>query len=100
MGLPVCYPFRDKLFNLFNDCFECLRFVHRKVSENLTVQGDTLGVEFTDELRISHSMCADCGVDTRDPQRAECSLLEFAVSISELQTLLDSVFGYCPNVSP
>ena len=33
---------------------------------------------------------------THDPQAAECSLLELAVCVSILQTLLDRVFGYGP----
>ena len=43
---------------------------------------------------------ADGGVDTRDPQRTECPLLEGAVCIGIAQTLLDRIFRNGPNVSP
>ena len=38
------------LFNCFNYCLECFGLVHRQVGQNLTVQCDTLGVEFADKL--------------------------------------------------
>ena len=44
--------------------------------------------------------CADCGVDTRDPQRAEGPLLELAVCIGKLQALFDRIFRNGSNVSP
>ena len=88
------------LFNQFHDCLECLRLVHRQVGQHLAVEGDSFGVEFADELRIGHSLRADGGVDTRDPQRTERPLLESAVRIGELQTLLDRIFRNGPYVSP
>ena len=57
-------------------------------------------LELADELRIGHSLRADCGVDTRDPQRAEGPLLELAVCVGKLQALFDRIFRNGPNVSP
>ena len=91
---------RRLLFYCINYCFECLRLVHCQIGQNLAVEDDALGVEFADKLRIGHSLRADGCVDTHDPQAAECSLLELAVCVSLLQTLLDRVFGYGPYVSP
>ena len=88
------------LFNCFYNRLECFRLVHRQICQNLAVEDDALGVEFADKLRIGHSLRADGCIDTHDPQAAECSLLELAVCVSLLQTLLDRVFGYGPYVSP
>ena len=88
------------LFNCVNDCFECLRLVHSQVGQHLAVELDALGVEFADELRIGQTVSADTGIDTGDPQRTESPLLELAVCISILQTLLDRVFGDGPYISP
>ncbi len=41
---------RKTLFNCVNYCFKCLRLVHGKVSQNLTVQSDALNIEFADKL--------------------------------------------------
>ena len=90
----------ERLFNCFNYCLECFWLVHRQVGQNLAVQCDALGVEFADKLRIGHSLRADCGVDTRDPQRTERPLLELTVCISIAQTFFDRVFRNGPNVSP
>lgn len=90
----------EGLFNCFNYCLKCLRLVHRQIGHNLAVEGDALGIDFADKLRIGHSLCADCGVDTRDPQRTECPLLELTVCISIAQTFFDRVFRNGPNVSP
>ena len=90
----------EGLFNCFNYCLECFRLIHRQIGHNLAVEGDALGVDFADKLRIGHSLCADCGVDTRDPQRTECPLLELTVCISIAQTFFDRVFRNGPNVSP
>lgn len=40
----------ERLFNCFNYCLECLRFVHRQVGHNLAVEGDAFGVELADKL--------------------------------------------------
>ena len=90
----------ERLFNCFNYCLECFRLVHRQIGHDLAVDGDTFGVDFADELRIGHPVGADGGVDTRDPQRTECPLLEGAVCIGIAQTLLDRIFRNGPNVSP
>ena len=90
----------ERLFNCFNYCLECFRLVHRQIGHNLAVEGDALGVDFADKLRIGHSLRADCGVDTRDPQRTERPLLELTVCIGIAQTLLDRIFRNGPNVSP
>ena len=99
-GVSAAEILRGGLFNFLNYCLECLRLVHGQVGEHLAVQDDTLGVEFADEMRLGHSLGADCGVDTRDPQRTECPLLELAVRIGELQAFLDRVFRNGPYVSP
>ena len=88
------------LFNCFYNRLECFRLVHRQIRQNLAVEGDAFGVDFTDKFGIRHSLGADCGVDTGNPQRTECTLFELAVCIGKLQTLLDGVFRYRPNVSP
>ena len=42
----------ERLFNCFNYCLECFRLVHRQIGHNLAVEGDALGVDFADKLRI------------------------------------------------
>ena len=66
--LGETFPLPHLLFNGVNYCLECLRLVHREVSQNLTVQGDTLLIELTDKLRVRHTVSANTCVDTGDPQ--------------------------------
>ena len=90
----------DRLFNCFYDCLECFRLVHRQIGHYLAVDGNSLGVDFADELLIGHPVCANRGVDTRYPQRTERPLFDLAVCIGILQTLFDRVFGNGPYISP
>ena len=39
-----------KLFNCINDCLKCLWLVECKVSQNLTVKSDTLGIHLANKL--------------------------------------------------
>ena len=39
-----------KLFNCINNCLECLWLVKSKVSQNLTVEGDTLNIHLANKL--------------------------------------------------
>ena len=72
--------------------------VHREVSEDLTVDLDTLSVESTHQARVREPFETRCSVDTLDPKSAEVALLVLTVTERIGQTLLPSVLGYGPDV--
>ena len=86
------------LLHLLDDGLESLGIVHGEVSENLTVDFDTVLVQSTHQLGIAHTFQTSSGVDTLNPQSAEGALLIATVAIGVGETLLPSVLGYGPNV--
>ena len=72
--------------------------VHREVSEDLTVDLDTLSVESTHQTRVREPFETRCSVDTLDPKSAEVALLVLTVTERIGQTLLPSVLGDGPDV--
>lgn len=88
------------LFYRINYLLECLRVVHGEIGQHLAVEADVFRFELTHEFRIGHSLHAGSSVDTLDPQAAEFPLLVLTTYVSVGQTFLDSIFGYCPYISP
>ena len=80
--------------------FECLRVVHGEVGEDLAVESDVLLGEFAHELGIRESVLTSRGVDTLDPECAECAFLPATVAIGIGETFLVSVLGYGPDIPP
>ena len=52
------------------------------------------------EFRVGHSLTADSGVDTLNPQAAELTFFVFAVSVRIGETFFYGVFGDRPYISP
>ena len=77
---------------------ESLGVVHGQVGQHLAVQLDVVLMEFAHKHRIGDTVDAATGIDTVNPQRAELSLLGFAVAVGVGLTFLPLVLGYCPNV--
>lgn len=100
MGSPPSVRTTCKLFNRVHNFLESLGVVHCQVGENLAVHLDTLSVALTHKLGIGQTVHTSGSVDTLNPQATVVPLLLFAVAIGELQTFLDSIFGYCPDISP
>ena len=100
MEAPPSVRTMCKLFNRVHNFLESLGVVHREVSENLAVHLNTLSVALTHKLGIGQTVHASGSVDTLNPQATVVPLLLFAVAIGELQTFLDSILGYCPDISP
>ena len=87
-----------KLFYRIDDSLKCLRIVHGKVCENLTVQTNVLLSDASHELRISHTVLTCGSVDSLDPECAECTLLVLTVTVCIGKTLLIGVLCYRPYV--
>lgn len=62
---------RPVLFNLFYNCLKGIGMVHRKVCQTLSVDGNSVFVNLSHELGITHSMFPGGRVDPLYPQRAE-----------------------------
>ena len=92
--------FKDNLLYRVDDRFECLRIVHRQVSENLAVEADVLCVNSSHKLGVGHTVLTCSGIDTSDPKRAEVALFGFAVAVCISQTFLIGVLGNRPDVFP
>ena len=98
----VCFP-QDHfqkllLFNRIDDCFERLRVVHGEVGENLAVETDVLLGELAHELRVGDAVLTGSGIDSLDPESAECTLLGLTVTISVGETFLVGVLRYGPDI--
>ena len=50
-----------------NNRFECIRMIHCKISKCLTVNAQIFRMNFSHQLRITHSMLACSRVDALDP---------------------------------
>ena len=98
----VCFPqahFQKLLlFNRIDDCFERLRVVHGEVGENLAVETDVLLGELAHELRVGDAVLTGSGIDSLDPESAECTLLGLTVTISVGETFLVGVLRYGPDI--
>lgn len=98
----VCFPqahFQKLLlFNRIDDCFERLRVVHGEVGENLAVETDVLLGELAHELRVGDAVLTGSGIDSLDPESAECTLLGLTVTIGVGETFLVGVLRYGPDI--
>ena len=98
----VCFPqahFQKLLlFNRIDDCFERLRVVHGEVGENLAVKTDVLLGELAHELRVGDAVLTGSGIDSLDPESAECTLLGLTVTIGVGETFLVGVLRYGPDI--
>ena len=74
--------------------------VHGEVGQNLAVEADILSLVLTHQFLIGHAVAAGCSVDTLYPQAAEFPFLVLTTYVRIGQTLFDSIFRYCPNISP
>lgn len=68
--------------------------VHRQIGKYLAVELDILFAELVDQARISDAIDPGAGIDTGNPQAAECALFALAVAVSELHTPFEGRFGY------
>ena len=98
----VCFPqahFQKLLlFNRIDDCFERLRVVHGEAGENLAVETDVLLGELAHELRVGDAVLTGSGIDSLDPESAECTLLGLTVTIGVGETFLVGVLRYGPDI--
>lgn len=99
-GIRPCYvPIKlEVLFHLFYHCLECVRVIHGKISQHLTVQTDTRLLHFTDKLRIRQPVFPDTGVDPLDPHGPELSFLLLSVAVGVNQTFFNGVLRYRPYI--
>ena len=72
--------------------------IHREVCQYLSVEGDSLLVDFSHELRIRHFELSHACIDTLYPQGAETSLFIATVAVSIQLTFFPSILGYGPNI--
>jgi len=91
-------PAHIKLLYRVDDSLECLRIIHGKVRQHLTVETDVLLGEFTHKLRIRETVLTCGGVDSLDPKRAEIALLGTAVTVCVGETFLVGVLRNRPNI--
>src|SRR5947209_4559511 len=67
---------------LLRDCDEFTKgggIAHGEIREHLAVDGDTGGLQATDEPVVRHVVFAGGGIDARDPERPELPLAIFPV---------------------
>ena len=86
------------LFYRIDDSLKCLRIIHGKVCEYLTVETNVLLSDASHELRLSHTVLTCSSVDSLDPKSTESALLVLTVTVSISETLLVGVLCYRPNV--
>ena len=67
--------------------------MHRQVGQHPAIQLDTGFLQAGDELAVGHSLGPGLGVDTRDPEGPEITLLDPAVPVGVLACLGDRLFG-------
>jgi hypothetical protein len=89
---------RLRLLDRIQDGFESRRVVHGQFGENLAVQVDIGGMNFTHELGVRHSVETGCSVNTLNPQGTEATLFVFTVPVSILETFFNRVFGNGPYI--
>ena len=95
---PSSSLFRHYLFYRIDDCFERLRVVHGEIGENLAVETDVLLRELAHELRVGDAVLTGSGIDSLDPESAECTLLGLTVTIGVGETFLVGVLRYGPDI--
>jgi hypothetical protein len=72
--------------------------VHTKVSEDLTVDINTISMEETHELRVAEALEASGSVDTLDPKSAEVALIVTTIAECISQTLLPGILCNGPHI--
>src|SRR5258707_1241130 len=89
---------RQVCLDLTSDLVEG-RFVgHREIRENLAVDVDVRALEARHERAVAHAELSHCGVDARDPQRAERALLVAAVAVGVLPRLHHRLLCFAKEV--
>src|ERR1700676_5318163 len=75
------------------DCGKSRHVMHRKIGEHLAVDGEPGLAQPVDQGAVGHPAQPRRGVDARDPQRAELTLLLAAAAIGVLTGLDDRLLG-------
>ena len=95
----LCVAFGRSLLHLSHDGLEGLRVIDSEVSEDLTVDLDTLSVQSTHQTRVRESLQTSSGIDTLDPECTEVALLVLTVTEGVGETLFPSILGDGPDVT-
>ena len=69
-----------RLFCGLDQFVECRCIIHRKISQNFTVNVDVVLLQRVDELGIAHPVRADGRIDTDDPQGTKITFLKLTVA--------------------
>src|SRR6266513_1677314 len=85
---------------LLRDRAECRGVVHGDVREHLAVDFDTGLVQAVDDAAVGESVQARRGVDARDPQCAELTLVLPPVAVRVLACLDDGLLGRAIDLAP
>src|SRR6478752_7618074 len=84
---------RERALRLFSERRKTHRVVHGDVGQHLAVEGDAGLQQAVHEAAVAHAVDAGRGVDARDPQRTEITLLLLAADVGVLQGLRDRLLG-------
>ena len=95
----LCVAFGRSLLHLSHDGLEGLRVIDSEVSEDLTVDLDTLSVQSTHQTRVRESLQTSSSIDTLDPECTEVALLVLTVTEGVGETLFPSILGNGPDVT-
>src|SRR5688572_7275682 len=87
-------------FDLGGDLRESRLVRDREIGEDLAVDVDLRALEARHEARVGHAELSHCGVDARDPQRADDALLLPAVAVGVLPCLHHRLLGYAVDILP
>lgn len=90
---------KDSGLSLIHDRLERLLVIHRQVSEDLTIDLDTLLVEHAHELRVGEPLLTCSCIDTLDPEGTESALLDLTIAVSVGKTLLPGILSYRPDIT-
>src|SRR5256884_1388486 len=85
---------------LLRDRAECRSVVHRDVREHLAVDLDSGLAQAVDDAAVGEPVQARRGVDARDPQGAELTLVLPPVAVGVLPCLDDGLLGRAIDLAP
>src|ERR1700722_20172295 len=91
---------REAGLGFLYDCVKSRHVMHRKIGEYLAVDGETGLAQPVDQGAVGHPAQPRRGVDARDPQCAELTLLLATAAIGVLTGLDDRLLGGAEDLAP
>ena len=97
--LPFMVKISWFLLNGINHSLESLGVVHGHIGQNLTVEGNAFGIDFSHELGVRHAVNSGGSIDSLNPKRPKFGFFLLTVAVCVLQPFFQRILGNRVNIT-